>query len=75
MGARVRPGCVGNTVERAAERFDGGEIEIGIAPLQHAERIEIVVFERLDQLLIERRAAACVPYVPSRVLRPARPAI
>ena len=45
-------------VERCAKRRDGREVEIAVAPLQQCDRIETMVLERLDEILVERRAAA-----------------
>ena len=39
--------------ERGLQGADRGEIEIGIAPLQHAYRLEVVAFQRLHQLRLE----------------------
>ena len=44
--------------ERDLQRAERSKIEIGVAPLQHAHRLEGVTFERLHQLLLKRRATA-----------------
>ena len=46
-------------VEARLQLFQRGEIEIGIAPLQHAHGLEIVRLQRLDHLRLEGRAASC----------------
>ncbi|MDF2973928.1 MAG: hypothetical protein K0R61_4378, partial [Microvirga sp.] len=43
--------------ERLAQARQRGEIEIRVAPLQDAHRVENVVFQRLDGFRIEGRAA------------------
>ena len=58
IGARVRPGCVGVSASEAGQRAERGEVEIGVAPLQHLHRLEDVAFQRVHQLGVERRAAA-----------------
>src|SRR5215208_7326519 len=45
---------IGKAVPEAPDR---GEIEIRIAPLQHALGVEGMVFERVHGLVVERRAA------------------
>ena len=44
-------------VEARLQLLQGGEVEIGIAPLQHAHGLEIVCLQRLDHLRLEGRAA------------------
>ena len=48
----------GGQVQRDLERAERGEIQLRIAPLQHLHGIEGVVLERIDQLGLERAAAA-----------------
>src|SRR5665213_4012914 len=43
--------------KRGLQRADRGEIERGIAPLQHADRLKAVAFQRLHQLGLEGIAA------------------
>ena len=50
-----------NDRERGLQGADRREIEIGIAPLQHFERIERMRFQPLHQFVIEGRAAARGP--------------
>ncbi len=58
MGARVRPALLRRLRERGLQRADRGEVERGVAPLQHLDRLERMAFERLRQLGLERRASA-----------------
>ena len=58
VGARVRPCSRRRHGERCLQGADRGKIEIGIAPLQHADRLECVAFQRLHQFRLERVAAA-----------------
>ena len=48
----------GREVERHLQRAERGEIQPRIAPLQHLHGIEGVVLQRIDELGLERRAAA-----------------
>ena len=40
-------------LDRALERVEAGEIEMGGAPLQHLDRVEIMPFDLLDQLFVQ----------------------
>ena len=44
--------------QRHLQRAERGEIQLRIAPLQHFDAVERVVLQRIDQLRLERRAAA-----------------
>ena len=45
--------AVGRAVKAGGQVLDRGEIEIGIAPLQHPHRLEIMALELADQVLVE----------------------
>ena len=45
---------VGNDTQALAQIMQRGEIQLAIAPLQHFNRIEQVVFQPVHQLVIER---------------------
>ena len=49
----------GRCEKRHLQRAERGEIQLGIAPLQHLHAVESVVLQRVHQLRLERRAAAC----------------
>ena len=57
-GRAGEPGPVGLAVQGGLKRVDRREIELGVAPLQHGDVVEPVRLQRLDQLLLEGRAAA-----------------
>ena len=44
--------------ERSLQRADRREIERGVAPLEHFDRLERMAFERLHEFSLERRASA-----------------
>ena len=58
IGARVRPCSLGGAASEACKAPIEEKSSIGIAPLQHADRLEGVAFQRLHQLGLERIAAA-----------------
>ena len=52
--ARVRPSTgAGRSIDRL-QRVEAGEIELGGAPLQHLDRVEVMRLDLLDQFLVER---------------------
>ena len=57
-GCASEAGLLRRLRERGLQRADRGEIERGVAPLQHLDRLERMAFERLRQLGLERRASA-----------------
>ena len=57
IGARVSPARSASRRARP-QRAERGEIERGVAPLQHLHGIEGVALQRLRQIGLERRAAA-----------------
>ena len=67
-------GIVRQHVQRGGQGLQRREIQIRIAPLQGRDGIEAVVFQRLNQILVERRAAPGAPkgsvvHVPARAPR------
>ena len=58
IGARVRPLSFGVSASDACSAPTEKKSSVGVAPLQHLDRLERVAFERLHQLGLERRAAA-----------------
>ncbi|MHC2159276.1 hypothetical protein ACVL5V_001697 [Bradyrhizobium ottawaense] len=56
-GARQRL-VAGGEVQGHLERAERGEIQPGVAPLQHLHGVESVVLQRVDELGLERCAAA-----------------
>ena len=56
VGARLRARqalAARHGVERAAQCVERSEIELAIAPLQHAHRFEIVIFDAIDGFSVE----------------------
>ncbi len=51
-------GLARDLVEAVAQALDRGEIEMGVAPLQHLHPLEGVAFQRLDEVVLQRWAAA-----------------
>ena len=51
-------GLAREDLQRGLQRRDRGEVEIGVAPLQRGDGVEAMVLERLDEVLLEARAAA-----------------
>src|SRR5678816_2795060 len=55
---RAREPLLGRRLpQRRGERTERGEVERGVAPLQHLHGIERVALERLRELHLERRTA------------------
>ena len=75
IGARVSPGSVGVSAKRGLQRADRGEIEIGVAPLQHRIGSKVWLSSACTSSGSNGSQRPVVPKVPSRVARPARPAI
>ena len=48
-------------LQRMQQGADGGKIQLAVAPLQKLDRLEAVILDRLDQFLLEGRAAARRP--------------
>ena len=49
----MRPSRFGRLVEASAQALQRGEVEVRVAPLQHAHAVEIVVFQPVDGFLFE----------------------
>ena len=49
----LQPGMLGHAAQAVLQAVDAAEIEVVVAPLQNFDRLEVVVFELVDEFLIE----------------------
>ena len=56
-GCPGQPLFAGVLVEARLQRLEGGEVEVRVAPLQHPQGLEIVIFQGFDHLGLEGPAA------------------
>jgi hypothetical protein len=57
IGARVRPGSFGVIASEACSAPIERKFQVGVAPLQHFDRLKRMAFERMHGLFVEWRAA------------------
>ncbi len=49
----LQPGVLGHSAQAFLQAVDAAEIEVVVAPLQNLDLLEVVVFELVDEFLVE----------------------